>query len=108
MKIRQKKEEYEENPNEYEYVDNTGCSVINHSIPSFRLVYKFNPPDDENERDLYHNIIVHSEIDVKPGDPLPILYRIYRADGIEHVDSMPFPLPLHELVDARDIIYINH
>ncbi len=116
LEIRQRKEEYEESPNEYgyvenngyEYVENTGCSVINHSIPSFRLVYKFNPPDDENERDLYHNIIVHSEVDVKPGDPLPILYRIYRANGIEYVDSMPFPLPLHELVDARDIFYQNH
>ena len=109
LRIRRRKKQSKEYPyDDIELVDNTGCSIVHHGVPSFQLVYKFNTPDGESAQNLCHNIIVHSEIDVKPGDPLPILYRIYREDAIEHVDSMPFPLPLHELVDERNIFYSSN
>ena len=91
----------------YEYLTNKGCSVVHHGVPCFKLRYKFNPPDDENELDLFHEIITHedpSEL-LKPGDPLPILYRIYKERGVEFVDSMPFPLPLNGFVSVKDVFY---
>ena len=71
-----------------------------HTPPAFSISYSFNPPDDEKEEDLIHTIITFSEPEnhYKAGDPLPILYRIYRnEDDAECVDSMPFPLPFSDV-----------
>ena len=45
---------------------------------------------------------------LKKGEPLPILYRIYR-DKLhqEHVDSLPFPLVLSDITYLSDIIGSN-
>ena len=71
-----------------------------HTPPTFMIRYSFNPPDDEKEEDLIHTIITFSEPEhhYKPGDPLPILYRIYKNEAqAECVDSMPFPLPFTDI-----------
>ena len=87
--------------------DEHGLS-IRHSTPSFKVYYKFNPPDDEREEDLDHVYITQTEPEghYKVGDPLPILYKIYRDDNqIEHVMSMPYPFPLGEVISHSDLIY---
>ena len=78
-----------------------------YSNPIFEVSYKFNPPDDEKSEDLVHSFFTYSEPDnhYKVGDPLPILYALYRDEKkVEHVDSMPFPIPLHQISDLSDII----
>lgn len=78
-----------------------------YSNPMFEVSYKFNPPDDEKSEDLVHSFFSHTEPDehYQVGDPLPILYALYRDDhNVEHVDSMPFPIPLHDITDLSDII----
>ncbi|MBO4349690.1 MAG: hypothetical protein J6A01_01935, partial [Proteobacteria bacterium] len=81
-----------------------------HDDPAILVKYKFNPPDDEREDDLVHKIKLREMPDtfLKKGDPLPILYRIYR-DKLhqEHVDSMPFPLVLSDICFLSDIIGSN-
>ena len=81
-----------------------------YSNPMFEVSYKFNPPDDEKSEDLVHSILTYSEPDnhYQVGDPLPILYALYRdKENAEHVDSMPFPIPLHHISDLTDIIYLG-
>ena len=88
-------------------IRNKGCSIVNHGVPSFKITYRFNPPDDSNPDDLVHQITVHDDPDewIKPGDPLPILYRIFHHDNKEYVSSMPYPFPLDSLVDVQDFWY---
>ncbi len=79
--------------------------------PHFRILYKFNPPDDEKEEDLYREYITYIEPEghYEPGMPLPILYQIYRdSHGLEHVDSMPFPIPLHDLYRYDYVVDISN
>ena len=85
------------------------CNCYVKSDPSFILKYKFNPPDDESEFDLIHEVCMHTEPQAGcvPGGSLPILYRIYRDDSGEHVDSMPFPLPLDALTSPKDVMYVG-
>jgi serine/threonine protein kinase len=75
-------------------------SYCYHAAPTFKIDYKFNPPDDESAEDLIHTIYTHipPEGRYKVGDPLPILYRIYKDHyDFEFVDSMPFPLPIFDI-----------
>ena len=69
---------------------------------SFRLRYKFNPPDDSQNEDLIHEITTHQDVSESfpPGSPLPILYDV-SADK-KRVRSMPFPLPVKEIDLDRD------
>ena len=79
-----------------------------HRSPLFKITYKFNPPDDEKEEDLVHHIYTHlpPENHFKAGDPLPILYRIYRDEiHREIVDSMPYPLPLDDIGELNNAVY---
>ena len=63
--------------------------------PTFKIWYKFNPPDDDNPNDIIHAIVVHRDPKglIKVGSPLPILYHATAA-GIQ---SMPYPFPLTDL-----------
>ncbi len=91
--------------------ENKGCSLIRLDTPMFRIKYKFNPPDDLKSTDLVHEILVNAEPEgrYKPGDPLPILYRIHNrmvnGYNTEFVDSMPFPLPLGSLMIKENVFY---
>ncbi|MBO4351754.1 MAG: hypothetical protein J6A01_12545, partial [Proteobacteria bacterium] len=91
---------------EYEYLKR--ASLAAHSMPMFRITYAFNPPDDEKKEDLVHSITTHIEPEghYNVGDPFPILYLIRRDEkGQEHVDSMPFPIPLDDVIDLKDIVH---
>ena len=76
-----------------------------HSIPSFRICYKFNPPDDSLGDDLVHQITIHRDPDkhLQPGDPLPILYWIDPKNN-RKVCSMPYPFAACDVEDYKDII----
>ncbi len=78
--------------------------------PSFKIIYKFNPPDDAKEEDLFHECIVHSvtEILFKQGDPLPILYSVSKNKFLPSVTSMPFPFPLQKNVSPSEFIHSNY
>ncbi len=79
-----------------------------HACPLFKISYQFNPPDDEKKEDLIHHIYtsIAPEGLLKVGDPFPILYRIYKDENRrEHVDSMPFPIPLDDVSDMKHIVY---
>ena len=79
-----------------------------HAGPLFKISYQFNPPDDEKKEDLTHYIYtsIAPEGHYQVGDPLPILYRIYKNEcNRETVDSMPFPIPLDDISDDTNIIY---
>ncbi len=96
-----KHQNYDFNPINYEI----------YSRPMFEISYKFNPPDDEKAEDLIHSFLTPVAPDhrYKEGDPLPILYMIHhRANNRpETVNSMPFPIPLHDIMDLSDVIYMN-
>ena len=85
------------------------CNYEVRYTPTFLLKYKFNPPDDESEFDLMHSVYMHIEPNraCSAGAPLPILYRIYKDETGEHVDSMPFPLPLEQVEFWEDMMYLN-
>ena len=67
-----------------------------YGVPSFKVTYSFNPPDDLREEDLLHTFTTHRDptVFLKEGDPLPILYAIEHNNDTrqEIVRSMPFPL----------------
>ncbi|MBO4351451.1 MAG: hypothetical protein J6A01_10970 [Proteobacteria bacterium] len=87
---------------------NTIVRYAYHAGPLFKISYQFNPPDDEKKEDLIHYIYtsVAPEGHYQVGDPLPILYRIYRnEDNRESVDSMPFPIPLDDISGDRRVVY---
>ena len=75
------------------------------AVPTFIIYYKFNPPDDDTPNDIVHSIQTHIMPNDKfeVGDPLPILYTI-NNDESNHslVRSMPFPLPLQDLLFNTD------
>ena len=75
--------------------------------PTYRIWYKFNPPDDAYLEDLIHYIDIHNDPadKFKVGDPLPILYRAAGADPRIITDSMPFPLPFEDMEYSTDYIY---
>ena len=91
----------------YDNISDTACEQnVNtkaysvHQSPQFRIQYTFNPPDDRTEEDLVHEIIINEppETFLKVGDPLPILYKIYKDKfGVEHVNSIPFPMVLKDM-----------
>ncbi len=85
------------------------CNYEVDAAPTFLLKYKFNPPDDESEFDLIHSVCMHIEPNhaCVEGAPLPILYRIYKDETGEYVDSMPFPLPLEQVEFVEDMMYFN-
>ena len=69
---------------------------------SFRIRYKFNPPDDSLSEDLIHEVVTHRDLSesLAPGAPFPILYSV--SDDKRKVRSMPFPLPLQDIELDRD------
>ena len=107
--------EYVPTPNYSVHTDDSSPSETPHKVqrvetsPVFRIFYKFNPPDDDTERDLIHYIDTHRAPDdlFKVGDPLPILYTglKYTASSPLHVTtSMPYPFPLQDLEHPKDYI----
>ncbi|MBR4984444.1 MAG: serine/threonine protein kinase [Proteobacteria bacterium] len=76
--------------------------------PTYKIFYKFNPPDDDTAKDIVHYFCIHQEPEAlfKVGDPLPILYTgIKHADAPLHVTlSMPYPFPLDDLEESDDYI----
>ena len=110
--------------------DNPPCSyIIREYIEGVTLAetirsgqrFSVNPPDDEKEEDLVHHIYTHlsPENHFKAGDPLPILYRIYKNENnyeivdriyknennYKIVDSMPYPLPLDDIGELNNAVY---
>ena len=91
-------------------VSNPGCSFVYHGVPKFRIQYRFNPPDDQKSEDLIHEVMFYGEPgeSLKPGAPLPILYRILKRIDKEVVDSMPFPIPRDQVIDMKHVMYLDH
>ncbi len=78
-----------------------------HGIPTFKVRYKFNPPDDSNPNDLIHEVIIHQDPKrtCQIGDPIPVLYHIkYENPKQELVESIPFPFPLNDLQDPSEML----
>ena len=73
--------------------DEKNINYMVYGVPSFRVIYSFNPPDDSREEDLHHAFTTHSDPTghLKVGDPLPILYAIEKKGRDERVRSTPFP-----------------
>ena len=83
--------------------------------PQFRIQYKFNPPDDLREDDIYFSLTVH---DLPPdeyhvGDPFPILYCLDRHEDnfigrrvTEIVSAIPFPIPVPELKNIDKFVSV--
>ena len=73
--------------------------------PNFKVQYKFNPPDVRREEDIIHSFVTHIEPEghYAVGDPLPILYRIEDKFFHDEVTSMPFPMPIEDIVNMRDV-----
>ena len=88
-----------------QHIETNQCVV--HQSPRFKVQYSFNPPDDSDDKDLIHEIMINEspETFLKAGDPLPILYRIYRdSDDVEHVESMPFPIVLKDAESLSGLV----
>ena len=79
---------------------------VYHGLPTFRVSYIFNPPDDARSEDIKHHFDMHIEPEghLKVGDPLPILYYIDTQSRMERVTSMPFPIVLDDYVSIAEII----
>ena len=90
-------------------------TIENHRIetpPTFRIWYKFNPPDDDNPNDIIHCITIHRDPQefLRIGDSLPILYLVVdppERNKHDHktVTSMPYPFPLDDIETADDYIF---
>ena len=74
--------------------------------PLFKIRYRFNPEDDKNPNNLYHEIYTHTppENHYTVGDPLPILYLVIFSSHTSVVYSIPFPLPVREHLDLALLI----
>ena len=60
--------------------------------PLWRVVYFFNPPDDDNSEPVFHTYYSDvPPVHLKKGDTLPILYQIVNKKAY----SVPYPLPPH-------------
>ena len=84
--------------------------------PAFKIKYKFNPPDDNNPDDLIRTYTASHPLEIKPGDPLPILYLMKedpkQPEAPDHphpkqVIAMPFPCPLSDLSTLDRLISTN-
>ncbi len=63
-------------------------------VPTWRLTYSFNPPDDSSPDPLVHTTKTHTiPKNLKEGDLIPILYNIQNRKGNEFVSSLPYPCP---------------
>ncbi len=104
--------------------------AVYYGAPTFKISYAFNPPDDLREEDIVHDCYIHYDPGehLKVGDALPILYLIERKsrglrvypddDGMfrqaredissELIISMPFPFPLADPIDERDILCTSY
>ena len=73
--------------------------LVCHEYPSFKVQYKFNPPDDRRSEDIFHEFITHAEPEnhYSVGEPLPILYQIEDKYFFDEVYSMPYPVPLDDM-----------
>ena len=83
--------------------------VVQVKAPLFCIQYRFNPDDDENPHDLYHEIFTRTppEDHYRIGDALPILYLVGRdKDGRPSgtVYSTPFPLPMHGSLSLGEVV----
>ena len=79
--------------------------------PTFKIWYKFNPPDDDNPDDIIHSITLHRDPRslIKVGDSLPILYHFRFLDrGHRKIISMPYPFPLEDLEFPEDYLGDQH
>ncbi|GEM_PF-800882 len=72
--------------------------------PKFVIRYRFNPPDDLREEDIIHEYTTHELPSEKPGDLLPILYYIKPLKEQDVVYSIPYPIPLHDLVEPSLVV----
>lgn len=76
--------------------------------PTFRVYYKFNPPDDDDINDIIHYVDTHRDPTglFKVGDPLPILYvtESTKEHALHVTKSMPYPFPLDDLETPEDYI----
>ncbi len=92
----------------YNYIgiaaQNGECVYI-HTVPSFIVTYKFNPPNDSLSEELVHRTTIHRSSDSKLhlGDPLPILYKVDAIDK-QKVYSMPFPFAMCDVENYEDLI----
>ena len=73
--------------------------------PRFKILYKFNPPDDKREEDIIHSFVTHIEPEnhYKIGDPLPILYLIQDKYFTDIVYSIPYPTPTVDFLNLRSL-----
>ena len=87
-------------------LERLGCTHVVNERPSFRVRYKFNPPDDLFDNDLIHECIVYDapEGRYSVGDPLPIIYYLVDDYYSQSVLSMIFPFPLESPNSLKDII----
>ena len=79
--------------------------------PKFRIYYKFNPPDDDDARDLEHFVDTHRDPEglFKVGDPLPILYSgvMHKGQQLHVTKSMPYPFPLNDMEWPTDYYWTS-
>ncbi len=82
-------------------------TLIN-TVHNNKITYKFNPPDDEDERSILRSYIFHDEPDfsLHVGDPIPVLYALYHSKKSRRIEvlSMPFPVPLYAHANFREIM----
>ena len=74
----------------YEELKTDSSLLLNTYEPSWRITYRFNPPDDDSPDDLIRSVETHVNPDVRESDLIPILYRITE----EGVYSAPYPIPV--------------
>ena len=85
--------------------------------PTFRIFYKFNPPDDAFEEDIIHSIDIHRDPTglFKVGDVLPILYmykgfedlKREQPDIYKKLPDMPDNITKMEANPHTDMDYLN-
>ena len=85
--------------------------------PTFRIFYKFNPPDDAFEEDIIHSVDIHRDPEglFKVGDVLPILYMYKdfedlmkeRHDIYKKLPDMPEYITRVEPNPHKDMDYLN-
>ena len=99
--------EYEPVEDVFVYRPDTGKPGYTvYGVPSFKITYSFNPPDDLKEEDLLHTFTTHRDPTgfLKVGDPLPILYAITQEGRREYVRSMPFPVVKDDYIYLAEVI----
>lgn len=79
---------------EYIPLYHPGINLNKKYIPTWKIIYSFNPPDDKSPDNLIRSVETHVEPDVKEGDLIPILYLIHKGKSGEFVYSAPYPIPV--------------